>query len=146
MQSTLSGTMKRRWWQGLKARSPRDCANNQQSYLSKHLRMLCQKSLQLHQLWIKNIPVLRLNSWIRSGKRGSWFTRGWMSQPRYPSVVAANTGGGVLTKAGSVQSGTGVKYRWGSYHYLFLDRNVTPEECCWRGSCIQKVLPTSNLG
>ena len=38
----------------------------------------------------------------------------------YPSVVAVNTGGGVLTKVGSVQGRTGMKYRWGSYHYLFL--------------------------
>ena len=49
--------------------------------------------------------------------------------PGYSSAVAVNTGSGVLTKAGSVRGGTGMKYRWGSYHYLFLDRNVSPEEC-----------------
>ena len=41
-------------------------------------------------------------------------------EPGYPSVMAVNTGGGVLTKVGSVQGRTGMKYRWGSYHYLFL--------------------------
>ncbi len=34
-------------------------------------------------------------------------------EPGYPSVVAVNTGDGVLTKAGSVRGETSVKYRWG---------------------------------
>ena len=59
------------------------------------------------------------------GKWGQEFTQN-RGELGYFSAVAVNTGDGVLTKAGGVGGGTGVKYRWGNYHYLFVVSQCQP--------------------
>ncbi len=60
----------------------------------------------------KEYPRPTLEQLNKIGEIGELVYTG-LNEPGYPSVVAVNTGDGVLTKAGSVRGETSVKYRWG---------------------------------
>ncbi len=94
-------------------------ANNLWPYSSKRLKSACVGTVRQRRLLPNTHGQRALAVEPALGKWGQEFTQN-KGEPGYPSVVAVNTGGGVLTKVGSVRAEIDVVNQFDCLNYQVI--------------------------